>query len=779
MLWLKDKNLKPIKELKGIKLISCDIFDTLLMRTTVDPEDIFTHVAKSAINKGAMSAHISPEEFKHIRIHADMMARRTLGTEVNFEEIYYHIPEHIGSKNELMKIEFEVERMHTYVNRNVASLLEFFFKKNVPIVLLSDMYLSSAQLEELLRHAGFDVSILNKIMVSNEYRATKFGHGDLYPLLLENFAGTNPENIIHIGDNFKSDVVNSQKYGINAVYYSGKEDKNSLFEIERFKKEQIIPELFSLRKLAGSLSADFEESDRFWYEFGASVLGPVITLGIEWIIDTAEKEGIKNIYPFMRGGEFSKILISNSLSYRGVTDIKVSPIYTSRRATYLPTLPKITKGTVSNSILSSPWLTIGALFRRLKVENPFVEYADVTLGQAEYIMVKEEEKLKNKVEHYLCQKDILDQIEKKRMEDELLLYDYLIQNFDINEKYITYDIGHAGTIQMALSRFLQSKGHKDNGLHLVVMGSEMTLEKIMNGLKVRGFICNAGVNSDCYKSINWMPGIIDELISENIGSTIGYQKYNFATVPIIDDDSIFSLNSKQKDFCQKGILSFQRLLHELITKKRWVYEEIFSQRQKLSWILTRFMEYPTYDEATHLGELQHENFYDEGNGYTTFCPSPLEEKVRQSGPDYFSKHSRNSLLIWPAGLVERAFPNYSKLFIRKQSGLSDASAVMAQVADKLYRSRITDLAIYGAGQMGRELLKIIGGSLKIHCFIDRNEKLWGTDIEGIPVLSIEKASSLKVKTIAIASIAYLEEICHTISGFFRDNNDVNIIYYSN
>ena len=105
-LWKRDANLENIME-SEIKVLSCDLFDTLIFRTTETPADIFRHVGEEALEKRLLKLGVLPEEFKQIRIFAEQEARKKKEKidgcgEVNIFEIYQELPDSIGQRDELL-----------------------------------------------------------------------------------------------------------------------------------------------------------------------------------------------------------------------------------------------------------------------------------------------------------------------------------------------------------------------------------------------------------------------------------------------------------------------------------------------------------------------------------------------------------------------------------------------------------------------------------------------------------------------------------------------------
>lgn len=73
-LWLSDKYLKSISSIENeVKLLSLDIFDTLIFRSCAKPVDIFLKVGEKAQKEGL--SKYTPFEFQQLRILAEKVAR--------------------------------------------------------------------------------------------------------------------------------------------------------------------------------------------------------------------------------------------------------------------------------------------------------------------------------------------------------------------------------------------------------------------------------------------------------------------------------------------------------------------------------------------------------------------------------------------------------------------------------------------------------------------------------------------------------------------------------
>ena len=82
------------------------------------------------------------------------------------------------------------------------------------VIAVSDMYLDTEFLEEVLISKGYDK--IAGVFVSSWYRKTK-GSGELYREILKNLNASS-RDLIHIGDNEIADVEIPRKMGITAYH---------------------------------------------------------------------------------------------------------------------------------------------------------------------------------------------------------------------------------------------------------------------------------------------------------------------------------------------------------------------------------------------------------------------------------------------------------------------------------------------------------------------------------------------------------------------------------
>ena len=84
-------------ERRTFKVISFDIFDTLVFRFADHPYEVFEEIGKKAIKSNLLHSSITAEEFALLRIKAEQDARRFVREvkghgEISLQQIYDFLP---------------------------------------------------------------------------------------------------------------------------------------------------------------------------------------------------------------------------------------------------------------------------------------------------------------------------------------------------------------------------------------------------------------------------------------------------------------------------------------------------------------------------------------------------------------------------------------------------------------------------------------------------------------------------------------------------------------
>ncbi len=286
-----------------------DIFDTLITRTTAQPEGIFM-IMQEMLDRDdrftKLPSHFK-RHFRDFRMDAESEAHRraaNMGREdVTLEMIYAQMAYMNYLPREtvqwLMELELAAEAENSIPIPDNINRLKSLKEEN-EIYLLSDMYLPGEHIRQMLVAADGvfrDIPIL----VSGEIGKNK-SSGKLYAYFLEKY-GIDSRKWVHIGDNPKSDGVMAVRAGGRSELYSG----YGFTEFERrLLKEQgnqyaVQFTLGMVRKVKG----DKRESTRA-EQVGMSVGGPVLFGYVLWVLQEALRQGIQTLFFVARDGYLLK-----------------------------------------------------------------------------------------------------------------------------------------------------------------------------------------------------------------------------------------------------------------------------------------------------------------------------------------------------------------------------------------------------------------------------------------------------------------------------------------
>lgn len=207
---LSMESLVRMVQATSVHVLSLDIFDTLLTRPVVDdPRDIFHLVAAKVDDAFDL-------DFVALRWHAEKELGDPYAT---LDDIYAHIQRRHGLSPELAarlkKEEMLCERTLLQPRPDMLELCRAAQAAGKRIVAVSDMYLPSSFLLEVLHEKGF--AAVETVYVSAEHKARKSDSGALFDIMLRK-EQVDAANVLHMGDHTRSDVAVPLSKGMAAVH---------------------------------------------------------------------------------------------------------------------------------------------------------------------------------------------------------------------------------------------------------------------------------------------------------------------------------------------------------------------------------------------------------------------------------------------------------------------------------------------------------------------------------------------------------------------------------
>lgn len=779
-MWREDEILLKYKDkLNKYNYVSFDIFDTLLLRTVDKPQDIFLKLGYEAIQKGYSKKNLTPFEFQQIRVisqnkafekHRNRCQNNKVDNEISLIDIYNEIPKNIGDLNELMKLEIGVEIKHTYLNPVIYSLLKYLHSKGKTIFLISNMYLSYNEIKDILLGNEFDFPLIKELVVSSEIGINKTS-GKLFEHVLNKY-GINKNEIIHIGDNYNSDIQGAKKAGIEAIKYDVSVQDNTSIDIEKYKYGNVLSEIKSLRKITRNLTINYNEEEKFWFQFGSSIVGPVFTLFCDYVIDRAIEDNINIIKPFMREGVILEPLLKKSAKQKKY-DCHIKSLYASRASTLNPSIDEINKNLLDQifEIRNMRLIDIIEMFELDYDDfNKFKEYFNVYLSEIS------KDKIKIIIEYILDNYSYKLNYNCKKHRDTFV--EYLKQEKVISKKSITVDLGYGGTIPENMEKILKIEDIDSDILHLIMLPSNRLNSKLQKGINIKSFTGLYNENIDLIEPIIPLKGVLEEVIMGEIGSTIGYKKSSSKIEPILDENRIPIEEFLYKKVCRDGILKFQELYYSCLSNKECI-RNIYSRKREILSIITRFMKYPTYDESFKLLNLHHDNNFGT-KAVERFYKETDFELLKKIGNENFLLKAKHMNVIWPEAILTLKEHMYiQKKIIRESYNMPRYYKEVLELVERLKEDKIDSIIIWGAGEIGQVCIHFLKKEgIEILALVDRKEWLWDSYIEEVPICSSQdiakKHNKIKMNVL-IASFGFIKDIEKDISKVIKEYNLYTLI----
>ena len=189
-------------------VVSFDIFDTLIFRS-VSQKEVFDNTGRT----------LGIENFGKIRADSENEARKEK-KEPCINDIYRIIAVKAGltdkAAEEAVKAECNEEFSVCRADPFMLDVYGRVISCGKTVIITTDMYLTESVISKLLCDNGF--SGYEKLFVSCKYGCGK-SDGGLYRIIKNEYGG---KRIVHMGDNYMSDVLTAGKAGFEAVYYRRK-----------------------------------------------------------------------------------------------------------------------------------------------------------------------------------------------------------------------------------------------------------------------------------------------------------------------------------------------------------------------------------------------------------------------------------------------------------------------------------------------------------------------------------------------------------------------------
>ncbi|BAF72680.1 hypothetical protein [Sulfurovum sp. NBC37-1] len=553
----KRGNLKKVKIDSNIKLLSLDIWDTILRRKC-HPDEIKLSAARYLhINylKILKPAYRDINSLYNLRKKSEDLSSLTDDYEFRYEEAVdkwlveafetgVQSAMLIRIKKKLLNHELKAELRSTEKDASMDIFLKKLKFKNV--IFASDFYMPNTFMQKLLRKNNV-IRHFTKGYVSCDLIKNKRS-GKLYKHILEEFQ-LEPNELFHIGDNKHADVDVPSKLGIGTFHYEDNHEKmlHKWFEdafYEKLSGETLLhgKRVFNLCNILSKKSI-FNASEKI----GAK-LAPIAIGYILHIIEEAKRLNVETIYFFTREGIFLKeiydLVVEADPYYLSYPKSELLEV--SRLATFAPSLAKVN---VENLM---------KLWNQYSIQSPkaFCASLNVDNMESKKVFKKYGFRYFQKIKYPWENKKFVKLIESSAFQDIVKKY------IDVQRRYIKQylkqkglnqgksvsmivDLGWRGTIQDNISMLVDEHVH---GCYLGLFNYLNRQEEVSKC----GWLFDNNIQENDWT--NHEVGPIEMLFNSLGGSTIGYESKDGTILAVKKEeraeDNVFV---KYTSYFQSGI----------------------------------------------------------------------------------------------------------------------------------------------------------------------------------------------------------------------------------
>jgi len=448
-----------------IKLIAFDIFDTLLSRPLLDAESVKALVAER------VGGNVG-QFYMQYRSIAEGQARERAGVDIGMTEIFVRLGELTALPKEtllqLRMCEEEIEQASVTPRPDVVELYHRARATGKPVVLVSDMFLPRALIEDCLQNNG--ISGWSVLFLSNEIGLRK-DNGKLYEHIFSHF-GIHPQEMLMVGDNERSDVqIPCDKGGRSLHVLKPLEFARGLPRwrslVEEFERlgdlnDELTLGLIVRRNFSAISYPQLDPAALLQatpFNFGYSLIGPLLVGLSDWLIEHARRDEIDRLYFLAREGQLLKYVYD--VWSEGLEDLPQSEyLVVSRRAVSVSAIKglddilKIAKATYFQNTVEN------FLHERYGLNLSTDRWAQIT-NELQWQRNSKVEVLHKNTDHLLSllgalESDIVAVASHEH--DDLMTYLTKMKLDDIGRQAVV-DIGYGGTIQDYLNRLVSIPVH--------------------------------------------------------------------------------------------------------------------------------------------------------------------------------------------------------------------------------------------------------------------------------------------------------------------------------
>jgi HAD superfamily hydrolase (TIGR01549 family) len=571
---------------KHVRYVSFDIFDTLIKREVNHPWNVFDIVERLynqwAINEGKPTIN----GFKMKRVCAELRAYNVAGaSEISIEDIYRCYPDDEVIIEQLKNIEINTETKICHSNSYVHRIYDRLINDGTNVIIISDMYLPENAIKFILSNAGYIG--YKKLYLSSTIGKTKRSR-DLFMYVKSSLGISKNLQILHIGDNRKSDFLNAIRRGYLAVLI----DKRQVYT-NYIRKHEIYTNSNSASLLFQFINchlSQYKEQSRMFC-IGYEVFGPFLYFFTKWVINRCIQDRRAKLFFFARDCylvEKAYEMLNQEKNihskYVHLSRKSIKPLYLLTKKYDLGKaltigLHENHNGLYSlNEILTANGFAKGTILKISK-ECAVDEQKKVLLSQ-------------------IVDNDCIQKAIAKNMDEIIASYEAFvsyINRLEFSGNVAIVDLGWRGNTQYMLQEIL-----RNNDTNVNMIGYYFGISSppnITNDLCAEGYWVNHENSSDMTNDAN-MRFVLEAINLAPEGTTESYY---------IDDNGIpkARLSSRAEEYCDNLVEIQGGALQFVSDFSKSSHNSLSVESGVICGLLTRFVNSPKLTDVKDIGSIEY------------------------------------------------------------------------------------------------------------------------------------------------------------------------------
>jgi FMN phosphatase YigB (HAD superfamily) len=765
---------------RSAKLLSLDIFDTIVHRASRVPTDVFFEVGRRALAAGLVDPGVTPDLFSLTRVQVERRVRQAAqrtrkSSEVTLSEIWQAAPAFLGPADSMLQLELETEFGLSFSNPYTISLAREARAEGIRVCFTSDTYFPRSFLVRLLEKAGLAPHEYDGLVISCEHDANKHS-GTLFPILFATFPELAPHEILHVGDDLVADFTQPTRKGVRAVHLSSVHFDTELVQRNLLVGVEAVEDpLASLARLGGMISEMNASREAFFFELGASRIGHLMAAYCAWVVEDASRRGIRLLCPVMREGAlFSQLLrqAANALDSR----VEIRELYASRKAAMLPAIGQLDAESFAR-YRARRHFTLRDLVTELGLpepSEPLSTVLDEPLGEISDTSA---------LNAYVESPEVREASRARSTEERSLLVEYVREVFGEADSVALVDLGPAGNTLCWVADCLEDDS--PIRLNYLFYSTRDATDNLARGHLSVSFLGASSEAIHTARVIHRSHEVLETLLTSRYPTTTGYVRSpNGCVEPRVE--RVFKDESQDalvRAF-ESGALSAARHLAHILRNVDPGTLFVASGARARALHMQRLIEMPTWAEARELGSLR----YDDNAGVSThsqICSEQDHLLVEAEGPRAFLTDARRRWgfgargVRWPQGVVTRVHPDFLVQLHRETFNDGEHRLVCLDLVGRVMDDGHDRATVYGGGKLGFELVELAQRKgLRIDFVVDSDSSLHGSAMLDVPVVALEHAMAEGSSIMIVASVAFARPIVQTILAFSKSHGQPEARIYS-